>query len=84
MLLGRKIAPPVAQEARLDHFAFRITRHGLEPFAERVWQLRHQFTAYDAPYVALAEALDVPLYTCDTKLADGGHTAEVRLVSRTH
>lgn len=82
--LGRKLAPPVAQQARLDHFAFRITRHGLDPHAERVWQLRHRFTAYDASYVALAEALDVPLYACDSKLASDGHTAEVRLVARTH
>jgi predicted nucleic acid-binding protein len=81
--LGRKLAPPVAQQARLDYSAFGITRHGLEPFTERVWQLRHRLTASDASYIALAEALDVPLYTCDTKLAADGHTAEVRLVSRT-
>lgn len=82
--LGHKLARAVAEQARHDHFAFTITRHGLEPFAERIWQLRHQFTAYDASYIALAEALAAPLYTCDTKLAASGHTAEVRVVARTH
>lgn len=35
----------------------------------RVWELRHNLTAYDASYVALAELLDAPLLTCDTRLA---------------
>ncbi len=82
--LGRKLAPAVAEQARLDHFAFTITRHDLEPLAERIWQLRHQFTTYDASYIALAEALSAPLFTCDAKLATHGHAAEVRVVSRTH
>ena len=38
------------------------------PFAERVWSLRDNLTAYDAWYVALAEALDCPLATLDRKL----------------
>ena len=82
--LGHKLAPVVAEQARQDHFAFTITRHGLEPFAERIWQLRHQFTAYDASSLSLAEAMALPLYTCDAKLAAGGHTAEVRVISRSH
>lgn len=82
--LGHKLAPDVAEQARNDHFAFTITRHGLEPFAERIWRLRHQFTAHDASYLALAEALAIPLYTCDAKLAASGHTAEVKVVSRSH
>ncbi len=84
LVLGHELSPAAAEQARHDHFAFTITRHGLEPFALRIWQLRHQFTAYDASYLALAEALAAPLYTCDTKLAAGGHTAEVRVVTRTH
>ncbi len=42
------------------------------PFAERVWVLRHNLTAYDAWYVAVAEALDCPLLTLDRKLGRGG------------
>ena len=82
--LGRKLTPGVAEQARHGHFALTITRHDLEPAAERIWLLRHQFTTYDASYIVLAEALPAPLYTCDTKLAVGSHSAEVRVVSRTH
>lgn len=46
-----------------------ITWYASEELLEHVWQLRHRLTAYDAHYVALAERLDVPLVTCDRKLA---------------
>lgn len=36
----------------------------------RAWELRHNLTAYDASYVALAEQLDAPLVTLDTRLAN--------------
>ena len=36
-----------------------------EPFADRVWELRHNLTTYDAWYVAIAEALALPLATLD-------------------
>lgn len=39
------------------------------PFADRIWELRHNVTAYDAWYVAVAEALDIPLATLDRRLA---------------
>jgi predicted nucleic acid-binding protein len=38
-------------------------------FAPRVWELRNSVRSYDAYYVALAEALDAPLVTCDDRLA---------------
>lgn len=40
-----------------------------EPLADRVWELHPTVTAYDAAYVALAEALDAPLWTLDRRLA---------------
>jgi len=47
----------------------------------RVWDLRNNLTAYDAVYIALAEALDVPLLTRDRRLAAAaGHHAQVDLV----
>jgi len=82
--LGGKLDPATAEQARSDHFAFSITRHEARPLAERIWHLRHQCTSYDACYLALAEALEVPLYTCDAKLASAGHDAEVRVASCTH
>jgi len=42
----------------------------------RIWQLRESLGTYDATYLALAEALDAPLLTCDATLArDRGHRA---------
>ena len=47
----------------------------------RVWDLRNNFTAYDAIYVALAEVLDAPLLTRDKRLAASpGHHARIELV----
>lgn len=84
LVLGGKLSIENAEQARRDHFAFTITRHETAPLAERIWQLRHQFTSYDAGYLALAEALQAPLWTCDAKLATSGHDAEIHLVQRTH
>ncbi len=46
------------------------------PLLRRVWELRNNFTAYDAVYIALAEATDSVLYTMDAKLSRG-HRAKV-------
>lgn len=80
LALGGKLAPEAAETARPDHFALTITRHEAGPLADRIWQLRHRYTSYDAVYLALAEGLAAPLYTCDAKLAAGGHHAQVRVV----
>ena len=51
----------------LENIAF--FRYPHTPLAERIWALRENLTAYDAAYVALAEALDAPLVTTDARLA---------------
>lgn len=57
-----------------------VTRAPHRPLLRRVWELRHSIRPYDAAFVALAERLDVPLVTCDARLAkSNGHTAEVEL-----
>jgi predicted nucleic acid-binding protein len=43
--------------------------HAFEPYVGRAWELRDSVSAYDAWYVALAEALDSPLATLDVRLA---------------
>jgi predicted nucleic acid-binding protein len=45
-----------------------------------VWELRANLTAYDAAYVALAEALEAPLLTRDARLARAAHRARVEVV----
>ena len=57
----------------------RLVRHGYRTLAGRVWTLRHNLSAYDAVYIALAEALEAPLVTTDARLASApGHDAEIR------
>ena len=63
-----------------DLAAMSIERHGHQPLLERIWRLRHNLTAYDAAYLALAESLDAPLLTRDSALASAaGHHARVEL-----
>ena len=58
--------------------ALPAERYSHTPLIGRIWELRHNFTAYDAAYIALAEATDSVLYTCDQKLRSG-HRARVAL-----
>jgi predicted nucleic acid-binding protein len=61
--------------------AFRIERYPHYLFLSRVWSLRANVTAYDACYLALAEALDAPLLTRDRRLASvPGHGARVEVI----
>jgi predicted nucleic acid-binding protein len=72
------ISPGRAQEALEDYTDLPITRYPHNVLLTRIWELRHNLTAYDAAYVALAEALDAPLVTCDRRLAaSAGHRAKI-------
>jgi len=70
-------------ELGLEDFSnILIERHSHQPLTARIWQLRESLTAYDGAYVALAEALDAPLLTCDAKLARAhGHQAKLELIA---
>lgn len=48
---------------------FGVERHPHEPLLDRIWQLRANVTAYDAVYLALAEALSAVVVTSDRRLA---------------
>lgn len=58
-----------AGQAIQDLTDLPIRRCDHVPLVQRCWELRNNVTAYDAAYVALAEALDVPLWTADARLA---------------
>lgn len=67
-----------AEQMLTDYAGLRIVRYPMQPLQRRVFELRHNVTAYDAMYVALAEALDVPLLTVDAKFAGTpGHHADI-------
>ena len=48
-----------------------VTRYPAHGLLDRIWQLRHNVSAYDATYVALAEGLGCSLATLDGQLARG-------------
>lgn len=68
LTLGGKVGETRAGQAIEDFLDLPIVRHAVEDMAASVWELRHNFTAYDAAYVALARRLQVPLLTCDDKI----------------
>jgi predicted nucleic acid-binding protein len=57
-----------------DLLELPINRFPVGPFMVRAFELRANITAYDACYVALAEALDCPLITSDRRLANAPMT----------
>lgn len=69
-------ATAISQLARLP-----IERYPHQPFLARIWELRGGVSAYDAVYVALAEATKMPLCTSDERLAKAPIRCEVVLVS---
>lgn len=78
--LGGELAEGRAAEALRDWDDLRLTRYPHQGLAARIWSLRHNLSAYDAAFVALAEKLEVPLVTCDAKLGGApldGLTVEV-------
>ena len=81
LALAREIRAVRAEEALLDLEALLIERHEHLPLLPRVLALRQAVTAYDGVYIALAEALDANLVTCDARLARAhGHGARVTVV----
>lgn len=82
-LVARGEVPEARARAALEDLAdLPATRHPVEPLLLRVWQLRGNLTAYDATYVALAEALGATLITGDRRLGRAASAScDVELVS---
>ncbi len=80
-VLGGLMTPASGVEALGIWRGLSLRRWRHEALLARVWALRGTLTAYDAAYVALAEALDAPLLTTDAKLARAaGHGARIEVV----
>jgi len=67
--LAKKITTPEADAAYEDLMQLNMEVLSFDPFAQRIWELRHNVTSYDAWYVAIAEALELPLATLDERLS---------------
>ncbi len=80
MTMNGAISDERAADARSDFAELALVRYPHQPLSDRIWALRHNLTAYDATFVALAETIGAPLITCDARLASApGHTADVEL-----
>ena len=80
-LLRKELSLARAAEAIEDYSDLPLRLHPHRPFLERLWELRNNFTAYDAAYVVLAERLNAALLTADERLARSvlSHTS-IRLI----
>ena len=79
--LGGDVEAERCRAALEDLAALPLSRYPHDFLMMRVWDLRANMSAYDAVYVALAEALDAPLLTRDRRLAKAPrHRARVELI----
>ena len=76
LVTGRRIDTHRSEQMLSALAALPVERCAHIPLLGRIWELRHNFTAYDAAYIALAEATNAVLYTGDEKLCKG-HGARV-------
>jgi predicted nucleic acid-binding protein len=79
--LSAELDPARGAQALEDLAALPLNRYPHDVLLPRIWELRHNVTAYDAAYVALAEGLAAPLVTRDAALAASrGHAARIELL----
>jgi predicted nucleic acid-binding protein len=76
-----EVSPERAAEAIADLTDLDLHRHAHLDLLTRAWKLRENVTMYDAMYIALAEALNATVVTCDTPLAKApGHRARIEAI----
>jgi predicted nucleic acid-binding protein len=81
LLHARQLSVQRVAEALDDYDLLAVERHAHRPLLGRIWTLRSALSAYDAAYVALAEALGATLLTCDEKLSRArGHGAQIETI----
>ena len=72
LMRGQKISEREANAALSNYRAFPVERQDVLPLWPRLKSLHANLSAYDAQYVALAEALHVPLITADARIKRSG------------
>jgi predicted nucleic acid-binding protein len=68
LVAGRRIDTHRSEQMLSALAALPVERCAHIPLLGRIWELRHNFTAYDAAYIARAEATHAVLYTGDVKV----------------
>lgn len=68
-LLGRKISAHRADDAVAALTGLVVETVDVQPLLPRMWELRDNVSAYDAGYIAVAEAMGAPLITGDARLS---------------
>jgi predicted nucleic acid-binding protein len=79
-VLSGAITPTRGEEALADLVDLPLTRYSHFTLLSRIWEMRYRLTAYDAAYLALAEALNAKLVTRDRALAKFPSPAHVEVV----
>ncbi len=69
LAINKELTATVARAKISVWQRLEIDRVDVVPFVDAIWKLRHNFSAYDAAYVALAVHLDAPLLTRDLRMA---------------
>ncbi len=81
LVRGGEVLADRAEQAVLDLTDVDVRRHPHRDLVGRAWGLRDNLTVYDAMYVALAEALDAVVITCDGPLGStAGHSARIEVI----
>ena len=81
-MLGGKLDPVRLDQAVEDFSAFQIERHQMTSLLGHMLGLRENFTVYDAAYLVLAQALEAPVVSADTKLKEATRLGiKVQIVS---
>jgi predicted nucleic acid-binding protein len=81
-MLGGKLDPVRLDQAVEDFSAFQIERHQMTSLLGHMLDLRENFTVYDAAYLVLAQALEAPVVSADTKLKEATRLGiKVQIVS---